>query len=173
MMFFSIDFSSFWPQFGRVSASKLEPSWVKLPQKLRSWRLLGALGRLLGASWFVGNPKMAPRAPQRGSKTRFLVHFWWILMHILHIFTRKSPGVSVISQVHVYSLNDAMLRFWDVFFRYFGLWKITLSTETPGINGTCWVTPSILYTIYAVHVICAVHAVYAVRQQHMQYMQYM
>ena len=83
-------------------------------------------------------------------------------MHILHIFTRKSPGVSVTSQVHVYFLSDAMIRIWDVFFRYFGLWKITLSTETPGINGTCWVTPSILYTIYAVHVIHAVHAVYAV-----------
>ena len=116
MMFFSIDFLGFWSRFGRVSASKLEPNWVKFLQKLRSWRLLGALGRLLGASWFPGNPKMAPRAPQRGSKTRFLVHFWWILMHIWHIFTRKSPGVSVTSQVHVYFLSDAMIRIWDVFF---------------------------------------------------------
>ena len=116
MMFFSIDFLGFWPRFGRVSASKLEPSWVKLPQKLRSWRLLGALGRLLGASWFPRGPKMAPRAPQRGSKTRFLVDFWWILMHILHKFTRKNPGVSVTSQVHVYFLSDAMIRIWNIFF---------------------------------------------------------
>ena len=101
---------------GGVSASKLEPSWVKLPQKLRSWRLLGALGRLLGASWFPGGPKIAPRAPQKGSKTRFLVDFWWIFMHILHKFTRKNPGVSVTSQVHVYFLSDAMIRIWDVFF---------------------------------------------------------
>ena len=143
MMFLSIDFLGFWPRFGRVSASKLEPSWVKLPQKLRSWRLLGALGRLLGASWFPGGSKIAPRAPQKGSKTRFLVDFWWILMHILHKFTRKNPGVSVTSQVHVYFLSDAMIRIWDVFFRYFGLWKIILSTETPGIMCTCWVTPSL------------------------------
>ena len=37
-------------------------------------------------------------------------------MHKLHIFTRKSPGVSVTSQVHVYFLSDAMIRIWDVFF---------------------------------------------------------
>ena len=68
-----LDFGGFW-------ASKLEPSWVKLALKLRSERLLGAPGRLLGASWSPRASKMAPRELQGSSRSGFLVVFPYILM---------------------------------------------------------------------------------------------
>ena len=63
--------------------------------KLRFWRLLGALGRLLGASWFPRAANMVARASQGGSKSGYLVDFRWILMQILHRFINKFPGMSV------------------------------------------------------------------------------
>ena len=68
---------------------------MKLALKLRFWRLLGALGRLLGASWFPRAANMVPRASQGGSKSGYLVDFRWILMQILHRFINKFPGMSV------------------------------------------------------------------------------
>ena len=81
-----------WAGFGRCLGLQVG---AKLALKLRFWRLLGALGRLLGASWFPRAANMVARASQGGSKSGYLVDFRWILMQILHRFIHKFPGMSV------------------------------------------------------------------------------
>ena len=77
-----VDLEGSWAAFGKDLGALGLQVGAKLNQVGSFWRLLGALGRLLGASWFPRAAKMVPREPQGGSKSGYLVDFWWILLQI-------------------------------------------------------------------------------------------
>ena len=57
-----VDLEGSWAAFGKDLGGSGPPSWSQVKPSWSFWRLLGALGRLLGASWFPRAANMVARA---------------------------------------------------------------------------------------------------------------